>query len=195
MKDLFIAIIIGLLIAVFFIPVAIVNNWPVVWVWWGFLVFPAIAFFGILGSFWVGKLVKPIPQITRFAGVGVLNTLVDFGILDLFILFIGFGWGVYSFTIYKTISFIIANLNSYFWNKYWTFKDTSRDYIKEYTQFLVVSLVALLLNVGIASGITLYIHPLFNMRIESWSNLAALIGGLATFIWNFFGYKLIVFKK
>ena len=61
-------------------------------------------------------------KIFRFAGIGVLNTGTDFLIFNLLV----FSFGVsilYAFSLWKTISSLIAATQSYFLHKYITFED------------------------------------------------------------------------
>jgi len=140
----------------------------------------------------------------------VLNTLVDWGVLA--VLFaVGpcwFGVGteqalvamgaatITVYTIYKAISFIIANINSYYWNKSWTFARSLAQKTKaEFLQFFAVSLVGFLLNVGIASYVFKAIDPVTNMNVDQWGLVGAAIGSIVGLAWNFLGYKFIVFKE
>jgi putative flippase GtrA len=103
------------------------------------------------------------------------------------------GW---YFSFFKIISFSCAAVNSYFWNKFWTFKKKETKVgTKEFSQFYLITGISLLLNVGIASLIVNSIGPQFGLTEKIWANIGAFIGVLGAFIWNFLGYKFIVFKK
>src|SRR3989338_909332 len=82
---------------------------------------------GLLVVRFLSRWLQILWQIGKFGVVGGLNTFVDFGVLNLLIIMssttaiatsIWLGW----FAIFKGISFIAAVINSYFWNKYWTFE-------------------------------------------------------------------------
>src|SRR3990167_6836118 len=62
-------------------------------------------------------------QIIKFGIVGVINTIIDFGLLNLLVAI--FDWAVLWA---NTVSFSVAVLNSFFFNKYWisTFRSSSR---------------------------------------------------------------------
>jgi putative flippase GtrA len=133
-------------------------------------------------------------QFMKFILVGFLNTVVDFGILNLLMVIfrVYAGW---PFSLFKTISFSCAVTNSYFLNKFWTFQKEDKAKIQEFSRFLVISIIALLTNVSLASLLVNKIGPQFNISPILWANLSAIAAvGITTLI-NFFGYKYLVFKK
>lgn len=92
-------------------------------------------------------------QLAKFGLVGVTNTVIDFGIFNLFIWATGLATGN-SIYLFKIISVSAAIINSYIWNKFWSFNRPAIDEAsarKEFTQFLVISLFGLLLNTGVVS--------------------------------------------
>jgi putative flippase GtrA len=94
------------------------------------------------------------------------------------------------------LSVAIAIINSYIWNKYWSFqKKEMREVSKEFTHFVSVSLVGLVLNVAITSFITNLIGPAFGFNQIAWATLAGATASALVLLWNFLGYKLFVFKK
>lgn len=170
--------------------------------WWAFPIFlPLLALAGLWAAYFMGNKFLIIYQAAKFLLVGFLNTLVDLGALNLLILFSGLASGIF-YSLFKGVSFTIAAVNSYFWNKFWTFKKSGKaekTEIKknggELLQFLMVSVVGFGINVGVASFVVSSIgrHVGFNEKI--WANIGAIIATLCAMAWNFFGYKFIVFKK
>lgn len=61
-------------------------------------------------------------QLMRFAMVGLLNTLIDFGVLNGLLWLDGYpvNW---KLLLYNAVAFTVACGNSYFCNKFWTFGD------------------------------------------------------------------------
>lgn len=134
-------------------------------------------------------------QFGKFAAVGLLNFAIDFGVLNLLMLTSGITEGI-TFSAFKAASFVVANINSYFWNKFWTFRAGGRTNVAgEYGQFLMVSLVGIVLNVGAASVVVNFISPQFGIGLTLWANLGAVAGAAAGLVWNFLGYKFIVFRS
>ncbi|MBI2637344.1 MAG: GtrA family protein, partial [Candidatus Sungbacteria bacterium] len=92
--------------------------------------------------------------------------------------------------------FIIAVLNSYYWNKSWVFEDSAEQRShSDFGLFLLVSVSSLFVNSLIVFVITTYIPHLFGLNDIQWANFAKVIAALASFVWNFTGYKLFVFIK
>lgn len=132
-------------------------------------------------------------RIIRFGLVGGFNTLVDYGILNLL---------VWVFAIQSTAAlavanagaFFAANLNSYFWNKRWTFKDGRNGTVGQYALFLGVSLVGLLVNSGLIYGVMqsgFMADGEFILR----ANFAKAIATVGSMAWNYVAYHYLVFSS
>ncbi len=142
-------------------------------------------------------LSKKIPvflQFAKFVAVGTLNTLLDLGVLNLIIFLSGIAVG-YSYSLFKAISFIIASVNSYYWNKYWTFVAGGAASVKEFGRFLSVSIVGFIINISIASLVVNVISRPESISLERWANVGAILAVMIALFWNFIGYKLFVFGK
>lgn len=173
------------------------------------IVFPIACLIFIYLANIISKKIAVVYEVAKFILVGGLNTLVDWGILSFLIftfknsgissdktLFEVFSVTVVFYTLLKAVSFIIATTNSYIWNKFWTFKRKTTGKIgREFMQFLVVSIVGFLVNVGIASFVFKFIPPLGGLNMDQWGLVAAVIATAISMIWNFIGYKFIVFDK
>jgi len=144
--------------------------------------------FAALNGFIFGALI-PI--------IGSANFAVDFGVLNLLIFLTGIASG-WLFTLFKSISFMVAVTNSFFWNKLWAFKKKDKNVKesgKEFMQFLAVSVIGLILNAGTASFIVNVIGPQAGISIKTWANIATAVASVVVLTWNFVGYKFWVFKK
>lgn len=137
-------------------------------------------------------------QGAKFIIVGVANTLVDLGVLNLLIFISGISAGP-TYSLFKGASFSLAVINSYVFNKFWTFSASAQGYggqrKKEFIQFFIVSLVGFGINVGVASLVVNVIGSQFGIADKLWANVGAMIATLIGMSWNFLGYKFIVFKK
>jgi len=127
-----------------------------------------------------------IAQFFKFAVVGTLGTLIDFGLLNLLV--ISTGAGVY---FSATLSFIAAVVNNFFLNKYWTFKSPyltkkSRDL---FIQFLIVSVIGLGLNLTIMY----LLMDIFHLGHERY-NFAKAAAVVVVLVWNFLANKFWTFK-
>jgi putative flippase GtrA len=157
------------------------------------LIFPVVFLAGILFAKFLARFLNIIWQIAKFLEVGILNTLMDFGILNLLIWLTGFTGG-FGIAPLNTFSFLCATSNSYFWNKFWTFGGEKKVSGKEFLQFLAVSIVGVGLNTGIVVAGTSLLLPWAGISAGGWANLMKFFATFAAMGWNFLGYKLIVFK-
>ena len=133
-------------------------------------------------------------QALCFCIVGFVNTVLDLFVLNVLIMVAGAGHSGPLYTLFKTVSFLVAMANSYVMNAKWTFGDRARATIMQGGQFAFVSTLGLALNVGSASYVATYVHPPLEFQ-PYWPSVAALVGTLCSFMFNFLGYKYFVFAE
>lgn len=134
-------------------------------------------------------------QFGKFFIVGILNTGIDFLVLNL-LMWLTQTYEGGSVIIFNTISFSVAVINSYLLNKYWTFQDKSAgNSPTQFAKFLTVSIIGWGLNTAILYSVTTLISPFFGLSRALWANFAKAMATGVVLIWNFVGYKLFVFKK
>lgn len=157
----------------------------------------------------IGQKIKIIWQLAKFVVIGVLNTVVDLGFLSFLTFLLKNSFNINSqdtfltlgalsltfYPIYKGVSFIVANINSYYWNKYWTFEGNNKKTSSEIIQFFIVSILGFAINITTASYVFGSIQPIGGLNTDQWGLIGAAIGSIAGLLWNFIGYKLWVFKK
>ena len=144
---------------------------------------------------------KPFGQFSRFLVVGILNTGADLVVLNAETLLTGIKEGG-GYALQKGISFCVAVTCSYFLNKHWTFGVPRTDERKgRFSRFFVVSVVGAAINIAVATVVATYVKdlaaPFIGARLAAdqvWVNVGALCGTGAGLLWNFFGYKHLVFK-
>lgn len=129
----------------------------------------------------------------KFLTVGVVNTLLDFVVLNVCVYFFGTGTNGELFVLFKALSFLTAVTNSYILNKWWVFEHTVAVNVKEPLLFFAVSCVGLLINVSVSFAIFVLFVELAHPHLAA--NVGALMGSAIVFGWNFVGYRFFVFKK
>lgn len=144
------------------------------------------------------KLLERFPiikQLAKFVVVGGLNTGIDFLVLNIEMFLTGITSGPWML-IMNSVSFSVATVNSYYFNKYWTFQDkNAQSQTFQFSQFLIISIIGISINGGVVYLITTFIPPMFGIGPQLWANLAKVAATGLSLIWNFLGYKFIVFKK
>lgn len=125
-------------------------------------------------------------QVVRFGMVGALNTLVDFTIFNL--LFNVFGLPL---LVSNTLSVSAGIVNSFLWNKHWTFSagGWSR-WRREAITFVVISVIGLLIN---NMGILVLTTLTGNTGVLA-VNAQKLAASILSMTWNFLGYRLVAFR-
>ena len=162
---------------------------------WLIFVVPILWILGVNLGLLLGRWLSFFNQFGKFAAIGFTNAAVDFGVLNFLIAATGIAAGAY-YSLFKTISFLVALINSYLLNKYWTF-GAGRTSIwgAEFFKFAGVAVVGALINVGMASYLVNFVNPVFGFSAEVWANVGAIVGSACALIVSFTGFKLFVFKN
>lgn len=195
-RDLFFAAINGTLIGILapfiFTNLAVKLPVPII------IFIPALALLSAIGVS-VGYLLSKIRpffyQLSKFGLIGVTNAVIDLGIYN-FLIFMSDVSSGFPIIAFKSFSVFIAIINSYIWNKFWSFGKKETSNVKgEFTQFFLVSLIGLLLNVSITAFIVNVIGAPAGVTEKVWANVGGLTASILVLTWNFIGYKFFVFKK
>jgi len=122
-------------------------------------------------------------QAVKFGIVGVLNTGVDLGAYFVLTRWLGMaGLPVEA----KAISYSLGIVNSFFWNRTWTFRSQTSAW-RTFAPFVLANLVGLGMNAG---GMQLGLNVLHQQELVSLALATAL-----TLAWNFAVSKFIIFRK
>lgn len=136
------------------------------------------------------EIAKKHADKLRFTIVGSINTVIDFSILFALTTLFNVPKELANF-----ISTFVAFLFSFFANKKYTFKSTSKNLKRQFLLFTVVTLFGLwVIQTIIIAAIT----PAFtNLGVNKPAALliSKLIATVASLIWNYTLYSRVVFKK
>ena len=136
------------------------------------------------------ELLKKHETKLRFGIIGVINTALDFGLLFVFSSLFGIPRG-FANMLSTSISFIF----SFFANKRYTFKSSSKENIvREMVLFTVVTLFGL----WVIQGLIIHFLTPVIINLGTTEELALLasklIATVASLIWNYLLYSRVVFK-
>ncbi|MDD5099008.1 MAG: GtrA family protein [Candidatus Colwellbacteria bacterium] len=159
---------------------------------------------------------KTLSQAAKFTAVGIINTLIDFTVLNILLAvgftasFILFGQ---EFIVANIISVSVAVINSFVLNRFWAFGSTKEktNIWNEIWKFLIITFIGMfvihqiIFNVLYSSTPWLmdFFYSIIRViRLDSVFsfefvriNSAKVIATIASLVWNFVGYKFFVFKK
>jgi len=149
-------------------------------------------------------------QVGKFVGVGISNTIIDFVVLNV-LMMLGLRAVLtiaqHQFLIANIISVSCAMINSFIWNKRWTFGSKEKAILIQIIKFLIITLIAnYFIQQIIFSQLYFRFAPLekfaeiFTRIIPKTKdffsmNIAKAFAVLGAGVWNFLGYKFFVFKK
>ena len=160
---------------------------------WLVVIVPVLWIAGVNFGYFLGRFFSFFNQFGRFTAVGFTNAAVDFGVLYLLIWQTDQSTGYY-YAGFKGLSFIIANIHSYFWNKRWVFDTGNKRSTRgEVTKFAVVTTLSALINVSVASLVNNI--SIGQVAPAAWAGVGAAAGSAAALIFSFVGFRLAVFKK
>lgn len=121
-------------------------------------------------------------RFAMFAGIGVINTLVDVGA------FIGFyelvGLDVISCNV---LAFLLAVANSYILNRFITFRDRSGGggSLRRFARFFVIAITAMIVSTAIVYLASQFIHPV----------IGKLMATVVSTLINYLGSHRFVFTR
>ena len=130
-------------------------------------------------------------EFIRFGIVGVLNTFVDFGLLNISMFATHINDGV-GFLIIRTITFLCAILVSFPLNKDWTFKDKEEEKFK-FIKFVIVTVVTLIIN-NVLAGYLIG-RNCFSLNQYLWANIITFLGAIVALLTRYVLFRNYVFRK
>ena len=157
---------------------------------------PLLFGFGVFLGGVLGRYVRPFfRELGKFSAVGFLSASIDFVVLNVASSITGVTAGLVVGPV-NIPGFVLATLNAYFWNKLWVFKTAeNRDRLfREAPRFFTVTLVGLIINSAVLIILTTYTAPVGLSSIV-WLNLSKVVATFAATLWNFFGYRHLVFAS
>jgi putative flippase GtrA len=136
---------------------------------------------------------RTIWQFVRFGLVGCVNTAIDLLVLNC-LLRLWLGQGTARLLLANTLAYACGALNSFVFNRYWTFQRTGRPKAREGARFLLMTLAAIACNDLILWLMGKILHPAhLNPMLWTNSSKVAAIGG--TILVSYLGMRLWVFVQ
>lgn len=133
-------------------------------------------------------------RFLRFAFVGVVGAVVDFGTANLLT-------GVFQveFVLASIVSFTAAVFSNFLWNRYWTYPDSrSKPITRQVAQFAIISIIGLAIRTPIIKVLEAPTIDLFTRLLPknffltprfAGHNVTLAIAVLVVMMWNFFANR------
>jgi len=127
------------------------------------------------------ELLKKNQQFIKFVIVGLMNTTIT-----LVIIFILFNIFKVDYKISNAIGYVAGLINSFFFNKLWTFKSNKNIFLEMLLFFFIFS-ICYFANLGLV----VLLVECFGIG----KNVAQFPGMILYTLLNYFGNKLLTFRK
>lgn len=134
----------------------------------------------------------------KFVIVGIGNTFLDFGLMNVFSLL---GLGFFA----NYLSTFIAMISSFYFNKKWTFNSHGKSR-KALRREIILFFVFTIIGIWLIQSPLMWLlefplhhvfanfHPLFSANFYT-ENFAKVFASVVSLTWNFFTYKRFVFGE
>ncbi len=129
----------------------------------------------------IKDIFKKYTVFFKYAIVGCLGTAIDLGSLYVFVDILHI-----HLLVSTALSFILAVINNFTLNKYWTFQNQNSNIRKQFIKFLIVSVTGLLL--------TEICMAFFVYGLHIWYMVSKLMTSGLVLLWNFLANKYWTFK-
>jgi putative flippase GtrA len=152
---------------------------------------------------------KEFKRFAKFLVVGITGFVVDFGVFNLLYKALNF-----PPVLAQAISFTMAAINNFIWNRYWTYPDSrSKPILRQFGMFFVLSVIGLAIRTPIFSlfsnpmvtlvgtmpagplaGLLGFATNTLHLPIEQLGlNAALAVAVLVVLFWNFFSNRFLTY--
>jgi putative flippase GtrA len=153
---------------------------------------------------------KEFKRFGKFLVVGTTGFVVDFGVFNLLLKLL-----IFPPVLAQAVSFTLAAINNFLWNRYWTYPDSrSKPILRQFGTFFVLSAIGLAIRTpifwllsfvtvplvesmqyGPLGGLIDFATNLLHISLEQLGLNVALAGAvLVVLFWNFFSNRFITYS-
>jgi putative flippase GtrA len=133
-------------------------------------------------------------RFLKFALVGSVGAVVDFGVADLLSVVFHV-----NLIVAGTISFVLAILSNFTWNRFWTYPDSrSKPVVRQLIQFFMINTMGLAIRLPILKFLGDYLLRVFtsyHLKLFTFTpkflseNLTLAVAVIIVMFWNFFANR------
>ena len=134
-----------------------------------------------------------LKQLVQFGLVGGLNTVLDLLILNALLLFFP-TTSTMTLLAYNAVAFSFGAVNSFFLNKYWTFRHKKNTTLREVSRFSLTTLCGMAWSTFVLWIASTVLHPhVINSTL--WANSAKIVSVASSALLSYAGMRLWVFIR
>lgn len=141
----------------------------------------------LINKFWVFNQteIKKIKNIQFFLIPIILLILLNLKFLknNIFLIFL-------IIIFFALVIFIDSYIVKNYLSKNELFKSST-----EFGKFVFLTLIGMIINSGILYVLTSFVNPFFGLSVVLWANFSKAIATIISLFWNFFSYRVLIFKK
>ena len=135
---------------------------------------------------------KEARRFIKFAVVGGIGFVIDTGALSLLVFLLQLN-GDNERLLAKSISFTLAVVSNFTWNRRWTYPESrSKPVRKQLAQFLVLNLIGLGINLAVFRLVDSLLNPLLGLALALYSAQIAAVS--VALFWNFLANRLVTYS-
>jgi putative flippase GtrA len=135
---------------------------------------------------------KEAKRFIKFAIVGGIGFVIDTGTLSLLVFLFGFSTDKRRL-LAKSISFTLAVISNFTWNRRWTYPESrSKPISKQLVQFFVLNLIGLGINLLVFALADALLTPLIGHVLALYGAQIAAVG--VAMFWNFAANRLVTYN-
>jgi len=122
-----------------------------------------------------------VANFAKYTLVGTTGLVVDMILLYVFVEFLHM-----PVLPASALSFFISIINNFFWHKYWTFRDLSYPYERQFVSFFVISVINM--------GITVLCMYFFVDAAHIWYMFSKVITSIIVLAFSYTANRIFTFK-
>lgn len=128
-------------------------------------------------------LVGVFKELPDFFGIGVVSTLIDWGLFSLLI------WFRANYLVAVTLSFVAGAVFNFYGNRGFTFQMKDKKGTRMFI-FMVIAVSAWMVTVWLMKSVVVWLA-----LVGVWLIAARMFVTIVVFIYNFFMHKYITFRR
>lgn len=135
---------------------------------------------------------KEVKRFIKFAIVGGVGFVIDTGTLSLLVFLLRLN-GDNERLLAKAISFALAVISNFTWNRRWTYPESrSKPMSKQLVQFFVLNVIGLGINLAVFRLVDSLLNPMLGLALALYGAQIAAVS-IAMF-WNFAANRLVTYN-